>query len=72
MGQAAELLPVKLSYSLPISNKELYAYVSKPVFLEEWFADEVDIEEDGREIIYIFKKDGQEVRARLVEKVPNK
>ncbi len=72
MAQAAELLPVKFAYPVPTSVNNLYGYVSRPVLMEDWLADEVDIEEENGEIFYVFDMDGETYRAKLIDKVPNR
>ncbi len=72
MAQAAELLPVKFAYQIPTTPQNLYSYVSRPVFLEDWFADEVEIEEENGETFYVFSMDGETYKAKLIDKVPNR
>ncbi|MDD2982882.1 MAG: START-like domain-containing protein [Crocinitomicaceae bacterium] len=55
---------IELEYLLKTSSKVLENMVSTPSGLSEWFADDVNIDED----IYTFYWDGSEETARLISK----
>lgn len=57
-----------MEYPVRCSPSILYEFLSTPAGLQEWFADNVD-ERDG---IFIFKWNGTEERAELLDKEENK
>ena len=59
-------IKIELEYLLKTSPKVLENMLCTPSGLSEWFADDVDIEDD----IFTFKWDGSEEKARLITKKP--
>lgn len=50
-------------YEINASKKMLYPYFTTPSGLAQWFADDVDIDEDG---IFNFKWEGEDHKAKMV------
>ncbi|MFT5778310.1 MAG: hypothetical protein ACI837_001266 [Crocinitomicaceae bacterium] len=63
----ADKLKFEMEFLLRTSTKALDAMISTPSGLCEWFADDVNIQED----IYTFIWDGSEEEARLITKKTN-
>jgi len=59
-----EKVKIELEYLLKTSPKVLENMLCTPSGLSEWFADDVDIQDD----IFTFKWDGSEEKARLLSK----
>lgn len=64
----SDKLKYQLEYNLKCSTKVLYARLSTPSGLSEWFADDVNL----RGEIYTFIWDGAEEKAELINKKDNK
>ncbi len=56
-----------LEFPISTSSRLLYLMISTPEGLSRWFADSVDIQDD----IYIFKWEGSEQRAQLLQSKEN-
>ncbi|MDA0309694.1 MAG: START-like domain-containing protein [Bacteroidetes bacterium] len=56
-------MTLELEYLVRSSPKILFKFLSKPEALQEWFADEVNKEQD----VFSFTWDGEEERAQLLE-----
>jgi uncharacterized protein YndB with AHSA1/START domain len=56
-----------LEYPIRCSPTILYEFLSTPVGLQEWFADKVDLRENG----FIFTWNGSADNADIIEKVEN-
>lgn len=59
---------VKLEFEVRASSGLIYQMVSTPSGLSSWFCSDVDIYNN----VYTFRWDGEEQKAELVKKVPNK
>ena len=55
---------IQLEYIIKASNKSLYASISTPEGLSEWFADEVHVEQNSQ--MFTFVWDGEAQKARMI------
>lgn len=71
MENVTELLPCKVKYSLEqVAPEKIYPYFIRPVYMEEWLAESVDIDEETEHYLITIK--GETFRLELFEKVPNR
>jgi len=59
---------IRLEFTIKASPALIFNYISTPSGLSQWFCNDVDVYNE----IYKFKWDGDEVRAKLLKRTPNK
>jgi len=71
MEKVTELLPCKMKFSIErVAPQQIYSYFVRPVFMEEWLAEAVDI--DDQTEYYVLTIDGKTYQLELFEKVQNR
>lgn len=63
------MVKYQLEYPTKSSIKILYNCLSSPSGLSEWFADDINLKDNGK--VYIFQWDGSEQEAELLNKKEN-
>jgi len=63
------MVQYQIEYPVKSSVSILFKAFATPSGLSEWFCDDVDYEKNGS--IYVFKWDGSEQRAEILEQVDN-